>query len=245
MARVHEELRLVLGIERIKLLIGASLGGQQALELSILSPEVVENLALIATNAKHSAYGIAFNESQRLAIFADATYGNDNRGGGYAGLVAARSIAMLSYRSYDGYVTTQTNPGEHTTEEFLASAYQSYQGRKLAERFDAYSYVCLSKAMDAHNVGRSRGSIANALSLVKAKTLVVGITTDHLFPISEQRFLATNIENAEFIEIESKYGHDGFLIEADCLTTVLSDFLSNNLKKHKPTIFKVIDAKAS
>jgi len=245
MARVHDELRLVFGLDRIKLLLGASLGGQQALEFSLLSPNVIENLALIATNAKHSAYGIAFNESQRLAIFADATYGNGKKNGGYAGLVAARSIAMLSYRSYDGYVTTQTNPGEHTTKEFLASTYQGYQGRKLAQRFDAYSYVCLSKAMDSHNVGRSRGSISSALSLVKAKTLVVGISTDHLFPISEQKFLASKIADAEYFEIDSKYGHDGFLIEADQLAAVLADFLRNDLKKHKPTTFKVIDATAS
>lgn len=242
MARVHNELRLVLGLDHIKLLLGASLGGQQALEFSLLSPDVMENLALIATNAKHSAYGIAFNESQRLAIFADATYGNGKRNGGYAGLVAARSIAMLSYRSYEGYVMTQTNPGEHTTDEFLASAYQGYQGRKLAQRFDAYSYVCLSKAMDSHNVGRGRSSIQKALKLVKAKTLVVGITTDHLFPVAEQRFLAEKIESAQYIEIESKYGHDGFLIEADQLTAVLSGFLLNDLKKHKPTTFKVVDA---
>lgn len=238
MARVHDELRLTLGIDQINLLLGASLGGQQAMEWAILNPTAIKHLGLIATNAKHSAYGIAFNESQRLAIYADPTYGDGTKRGGYSGLIAARSIAMLSYRSYQGYADTQTNPDNQTRSEFLASSYQSYQGRKLADRFDAYTYVYLSKAMDAHNVGRNRKSIQTALSTIEAKTIVVGISTDSLFPTVEQKFLANNIRKAEYIEIESKFGHDGFLIETGQLTNLLKDFLFNELKNHKPTTFK-------
>lgn len=238
MARVHDELRKILGVSKVKVLIGASLGGQQALEWAVEQPDVFDRLILIATNARHSAFGIAFNESQRLAILADPTYGNGRLSGGRAGLIAARSIAMLSYRSYQGYAKTQTNPGNHTTDEFLASSYQYYQGQKLANRFDAYTYVTLSKAMDSHNVGRNRASVEDALSKIKAKTLVLGIVSDQLFPIAEQEFLAKQIPGAHFETIESDFGHDGFLIETDQLTRLINDFLFNDFRKFQRTSFK-------
>src|SRR5690606_18531910 len=126
----------------------------------------------------HSAYGIAFNESQRLAIYTDPTFGDGTTYGGRAGLIAARSIAMLSYRSYEGYAVTQTNPGDHVTDQFLAASYQYYQGKKLADRFNAYAYVTLSKAMDSHNVARGRGAVEDVLRGIQARTLVVGIDSD-------------------------------------------------------------------
>jgi len=238
MAVAHDLLREHLGIEKIKVLIGASLGGQQALEWSIAKPELIQQLILIATNARHSSFGIAFNESQRLAIFADQTFGNGNVDGGRHGLITARSIAMLSYRSYEGYAKTQTNPGNHTTEEFLAASYQRYQGEKLAKRFNAYSYVTLSRAMDGHNVGRKRPSVEIALQQIKARTLIIGIESDLLFPVSEQVYLAEWIPEAFFGKIDSDFGHDGFLVENKQLTTLISDFLLNDFKQFRPTIFK-------
>lgn len=237
-AGVNEVVREFLGIERISLLVGASLGGQVALEWSIEQPELFDKLALIATNARHSAYGIAFNESQRLAILADPTFGNGQLDGGRAGLIAARSIAMLSYRTYECYNLTQTNPGDHKTERFLASSYQQYQGQKLADRFDAYSYFRLTEAMDSHNVGRNRISLKSALRRIKSETLVIGIRSDVLFPVEEQQFLAEVIPCANLVEIESVYGHDGFLTETDQLTDIFNDFLSNDLKNFKPTTLK-------
>ena len=238
MARVYDKLREILQIEQISLLIGASIGGQQAMEWSIEFPERIKRLVLIATNARHSAYGIAFNESQRLAILADPTYGNDNIDGGRLGLIAARSIAMLSYRSYDGYVKTQTNPGNHKVDDFLASSYQQYQGVKLANRFNAYSYVALLNAMDSHNVGRNRESIESALNSISARTLVVGIDSDQLFPPSEQEFLSDNINGSIFTTISSDFGHDGFLIETEKLGKILKDFLSGDTSKYVLTNFK-------
>lgn len=238
MARVHDLLRRELKIEKINTLIGASLGGQQALEWSIEQPQLFDNLILIATNARHSAYGIAFNETQRLAIFADQTFGNGNVNGGRYGLITARSIAMLSYRSYDGYAKTQTNPGNHITEEFLAASYQRYQGEKLANRFNAYSYVTLSRAMDAHNIGRKRPSIEIALQQIKARTLLIGIESDLLFPVKEQEYLAEWIPRSYFGKIDSDFGHDGFLVENKQLTDLISDFLYNDFKQNRPTIFK-------
>lgn len=238
LAKVNELLRSILGIESIYALIGASLGGQQALEWSILNPEVFDHLFLIATNARHSAYGVAFNESQRLAIYADGTYGNGDPKGGRNGLIAARSVALLSYRSYAAYVKTQTDESIDQTNDFKASSYQRYQGKKLANRFNAYSYVSLSKTMDSHNVGRGRKSIDAALECITAKTLVIGITSDNLFPTCEQKYLATLIPKAEYIEIESEYGHDGFLIETSKLDRIFTDFLFNGFKNYKPTVFK-------
>lgn len=235
----HEVLRSHLKIEKIKTVIGASLGGQQVLEWNILRPELFENTVLIATNARHSAYGIAFNESQRLAIYTDPTYGDGTLTGGRQGLITARSIAMLSYRSYEGYAATQTNPGNFHTENYLASSYQYYQGQKLANRFNAYSYVILSKAMDSHNVGRNRRSIEDALSRITAKTLVVGIESDLLFPLSEQQYLAKNIKNACFERISSDFGHDGFLIESKQLTDVVNAFFENKSRIFKSTSLKL------
>lgn len=226
-----------LGLNSIKLLIGSSLGGQKALEWSIQQPEEFEALVLIATNAKHSPYGIAFNESQRLALRADDSYGDGNIFGGRKGLIAARSIALLSYRSYEIYDQTQ-NDEVSIGKELKASRYQRYQGEKLAKRFNAYSYECLTRVMDSHDIGRGRQSIISSLRKVKARTLVVGITSDHLFPVQEQKFLAANIIGAEYTEIASDYGHDGFLVETEKLTSILEDFLHNNFKNYKPTVFR-------
>ncbi len=225
MAKAHSFLKDYLEIDSIYTLIGASLGGQQAVEWAILEPQLIENLILIATNARHSAFGIAFNESQRLAIYGDPTYGNGSIDDAKYGLSVARSIAMISYRSYEGYGKTQTNEGNETIDNFRASSYQSYQGKKLADRFNAYSYITLSKAMDSHNVGRGRESIEKALSEIQSNTLVIGIDSDYLFPISEQVFLKENISSAKLGTITSDFGHDGFLVENEQLLKIISEFI--------------------
>ncbi|MDX2361815.1 MAG: homoserine O-acetyltransferase [Crocinitomicaceae bacterium] len=243
MARAHEELRQELGLSNVYTLIGASLGGQQALEWSIAKPEVFQNLILIATNARHSAYGIAFNESQRMAICNDRSYGKGSVDDAKEGLAIARSIAMLSYRSYEGYVATQTDDSNSKKSAFKAGSYQKYQGNKLADRFNAYAYVTLSKAMDSHNVGRNRESISRALNTIKARTIVIGISSDNLFPTAEQKLLATHIPIADYFEIDSQFGHDGFLIETNKLEDILNDFLLEDYIKIRPTVFKTTTTK--
>ena len=213
MSRVLELLRRHLGIEKIHLLIGGSMGGQVGLEWAIEQPELFENLVPIATNARHSAWGIAFNEAQRLAL-----------GSGVAGLVAARAIALLSYRGYAAYNATQTDEDERI-DFFRAASYQQYQGEKLVKRFNSDSYYALSKAMDSHNVGRGRVSIKDALAKIKARTLVVGISSDILFPVQEQQLLAETIQDASLAVIDSEYGHDGFLLEYNKLERLLRKFL--------------------
>lgn len=227
---VRKELQKKLGFEKIWLCIGGSMGGQQAMEWAIREPNLMENLALIATNACHSAWGIAFNTSQRQAIENDPTWQNNDKNAGLGGMKVARSIALLSYRNYEAYNLTQTDIDQRT-QNFSAESYQKYQGEKLAQRFDAFAYYNLSKAMDSHNVGRSRGGIENALSKIKAKTVVVSITNDVLFPSDDQKLLAKYIPNAGYFEIKSPYGHDGFLLEGEKLSNILLDnILHQSLK---------------
>lgn len=228
MANAHELLREKLGIKEIHLLIGSSLGGQQAQEFAVLLKEKLKNLILIATNAFHSPFGIAFNEAQRLALLADPTFEKNIENGGEKGLIAARSIAMLSYRSYDGYQKTQSESDAHKTDDYKAVSYQNYQGKKLANRFNAYSYWYLSKAMDSHHLGRNRISAEKTLQSFTAKTLVIGISSDYLFPVQEQKFLAEHIPNAKFDCIDSIFGHDGFLVETELLEQKIDEFLRVN-----------------
>lgn len=235
MVKAHELLRSYLGVDKIDVLIGASLGGQQALEWSISNPEVVKDLILIATNAEHSPLGRAFNESQRLALQADPTFGQKE--GGQAGLKAARAIAMLSYRSYEDFQIKQSDD-QDSADDFRAASYVRYQGEKFLSRFKAGAYYTLSKAMDSQNVGRGRGGVEKALSQVKARTLVVGVDSDTLFPLSEQEFLAQHIEGADLGVIHSPYGHDAFLIEYKQLEELIKEFIHNDFKGFKPTVLK-------
>lgn len=228
--KAHQVLADSLGIDNIHILIGGSLGGQQALEWSIDQPERIKNLILIATNAKHSPWGIAFNESQRMAITSDRTFYANTPKGGAKGLKAARSFALLSYRNYKTYSLTQQEENTDVTDNFKASSYQNYQGEKLVNRFNAYSYWYLTKVMDSHDAGRGRKGVEKALSTIKAKTLVVGIRSDVLFPVEEQQYLFQHIPKAAFAELDSFYGHDGFLIETEALTNIVTSFFKTDVK---------------
>lgn len=230
MVKAHQLLAKHLGINSIHVLLGGSLGGQQAMEWAIIEPDLVKNLILMATNARHSPWGIAFNESQRLAISADRTFYAGAPDGGKKGLKAARSIALLSYRGYKTYSISQQEETDSITDGFRASSYQNYQGDKLVNRFNAYSYWYLTKTMDSHNVGRNRNGIEKALSLIKARTLVIGIKSDLLFPIEEQQYLFRHISKSAFSEFDSYYGHDGFLIETEALTNIITSFFKTDVK---------------
>jgi homoserine O-acetyltransferase len=230
MVKAHQILAKHLGIGNIGILIGGSLGGQQAVEWAITDADRIKSLILIASNAKHSPWGIAFNESQRLAISADSTFYSNSPSGGQKGLKAARSIALLSYRNYKTYAVTQQEEEDHITGDYKAATYQNYQGQKLVNRYNAYSYWYLSKSMDSHNVGRNRHGVEKALSLIKARTLVIGIKSDVLFPVEEQQYLFRHIPKSAFAELDSFYGHDGFLIETEVLTEIITSFFKTGVK---------------
>ena len=226
LVNAHISLRKHLNIQDIHCLVGASLGGHQALEWAIMESKRVRRLILIATNASFSPWGIAFNESQRMAIELDPTYYKKEIEGGKKGMETARSIALLSYRCYFSYQKTQTEETNDKVKDFKASSYQKHQGYKLGKRFSAHVYHLLSRTMDSHNVGRNRKSIEYALSLISAKTIIIGIKSDLLFPIDEQKFIAKHIRNCQFFEISSLFGHDGFLIEKEMIGEITIKFLN-------------------
>lgn len=222
-----EELRKHLGIEKVHTLIGGSMGGMNCLEWAIIQPDIFENLILLATCAKCSPWAIALNATQRMAIEADPSFKDPSEDAGKKGLRAARAIALLSYRNYDAYWNTQSETDIEKIDHYRAESYQEYQGDKLIKRFNTQSYYFITKAMDSHHVGRGRESLENALSQIKANTLSVGISSDLLFPPTEQRFIAEHINGAIYEEIDSFYGHDGFLIETKEMTLIIKEFYQN------------------
>lgn len=220
-------LRDHLGIDRILMGIGGSLGGQQLLEWAVMAPDRFQKIVPLATNARHSPWGIAFNESQRMAIQADQTWTRKDPTAGLDGLRAARSVALLSYRGYDAYQLTQLDNSSEMLEGYRATTYQQYQGQKLVNRFDAFAYWTLSKAMDSQNLGRGRSSLEDALAGISAETLVIAVDTDILFPPSEQQFIADHVPGAQLHVIPSNFGHDGFLIESEAIHKILEPFLND------------------
>jgi homoserine O-acetyltransferase len=159
-----------------------------------------------------------------MAIKADPTWKDNSVDAGKTGMAAARAMALLSYRTYDTYKQTQSEDNCEKTEGFKAISYQQYQGEKLKKRFNCHTYLSLTQAMDCHNVGRGRGGIESALSKIKAKTLLIGIGNDVLFPPSEQIFIQERIVGATYKELDSLYGHDGFLIETKIISSTIRAF---------------------
>ena len=225
MVRAHILLADHLGVEKIHAMIGSSVGGFQAVEWAVMQPQRIERLALIATAAKASPWTIAIDETQRMAIEADATFGEKRADAGMKGMAAARAIGLLTYRGSAGYNLTQQD-----VEEFpmihRASTYQQYQGEKLCRRYNAYSYYVILNAFDTHDVGRGRGGLKAALAQITAPTMVVGITSDMIFTPQEMRELQGVIPVSEYREIESEFGHDGFLVEHGQLNDIIQPFIN-------------------
>ena len=226
MARAHSLLADHLGLRRIHALVGSSVGGFQAVEWIAAEPRRFGRLVLIATDVKASPWSIAIDETQRMAIKADATWGEPTAEAGAAGLAAARAIGLLSYRGGEGYNLTQQDPESDTLpDDHRACTYQRHQGDKLVKRFNAYSYMTILDAFDTHDVGRGRGGVDAALRRICCPTMVVGLTTDIIFTPAEQREIARRIPGAVYREISSPLGHDGFLVEHGQLNAILNDFL--------------------
>lgn len=215
-----------LRIPKIDFLLGASIGGFQAVEWAIMEPEIIRKAVFMACSPRVTPWITAWEESQRMALEADASFrACGSLSGGRAGLECARSIGMISYRSYEGYNLTQSEADDDTLFAGRSASYQRYQGKKLADRFDAYSYYYLSLAVDSHNVGRGRGGVAKALSGIKADTTVIGIDSDRILPVNEQHILADNIPGARYFELTSAFGHDGFLLESEQITAIIAPIL--------------------
>lgn len=226
MVKAQILLRKHLGIEKIQLLMGGSMGGYQALEWAVMEKERIERLFLTATSPTESAWGIAIHTAQRLAIEADSSWRSASPTAGSAGLKAARAIGILTYRNYGIMVQTQTDPNPEKLDHYKASSYINYQGDKLVSRFNAYCYWLLTKAMDSHQLARGRGKTLEAvLRSITQKTLVIGIGSDILCPLEEQRFIVKHLPDAQLVEIDSAYGHDGFMVEGAIIAKHLGEWM--------------------
>ena len=221
--RLFTLVREHLGIEQVDLLIGSSIGGFHALEWAIMEGERICKAAFIATAPRVSPWLSAWMEVQRMALEADPTFhACESLDGGRKGLEAARAISLISYRSFDGYNLTQYETDDDCLFATRAASYERYQGEKLVKRgFDAYSYYYLLHCVDSQNVGRHRGGVASALAQIQAKSIVISITSDGLFPPCESSEWAKHIPGAKYYEIESRFGHDGFLLETEQITQIL------------------------
>lgn len=230
MVEVHRRLASHLEIEKIHELIGVSLGGFQAIEWAVTDPEIAENVMFCATDASCSPWLAAFNQTMYMAIRSDATYGEPRVDAAPKGLSTARAIALISYRGPFAYNMSQKDSEEKPDPFFhRVQTYQEYQGKKLCDRFDVYSYVRICESGDSHDVGRGRNGIANALSRISSNTLVVGITSDILFPPSTQKDLADHIPGSVYEEMSSDFGHDGFLIEHRQLNEIMKRWRKNRV----------------
>jgi homoserine O-acetyltransferase len=239
MVRIQKELLDWLGVNKIQLVVGGSMGGMQVLEWMVSYPEMVERAAPIATGASHTAWGIGLNEVARQAIFTDPAYRNGDYyayGQPARGLALARMIGMISYRSAESFALRfqrsriyEDGKGSYFDLKniFQVESYLHYQGVKLVERFDANTYIYITRAMDLHDVARGRGKLEDVLGSVKSKVLCIGISSDVLYPAAEQRGLAELIPNSQYAEIQSIHGHDAFLIEFEQMNSILKSFLGN------------------
>jgi homoserine O-acetyltransferase len=216
-----------LGIDRWAAVIGGSMGGMQALEWAITYPDRLDRVAVLAAPAISNADQIALNSVQLEAIRMDPTFAEgdyyDADEGPYQGLALARRMALLNYRSptelndrfersWQSGVSPLGGGGRYAVESYL-----DYHGNKFTRRFDANSYLTLVSAMSSHDIGRGRGGTVEALRRATARALVLGIDSDRLFPVPDQRHIAAhlpgNIDGTEPHVISSPFGHDGFLIE--------------------------------
>jgi len=228
MVQAHILLRKHLGIDKIDLLLGGSMGGYQALEWSIIEPNIIQKMFLISTSPSESAWGVAVHTAQRLAIEADCTWKEATPNAGAKGLKAARAIGMLTYRNYAIFQEKQTDEDPEKIDNFKASSYINYQGDKLVKRFNAYSYWLLTKSMDSHHLARKRGGdLMTTLASIKIPTLIIGINSDILCPLDEQRFMENHMPDATLVAIDSLYGHDGFIIETVQITNILKHWLAS------------------
>ena len=231
-----------LGIEKLLGLVGGSIGGMQAIEWAVTYPEMVRSVIPIASTCKRSALSIGLSEAQRQAIMADPNWNGGNyydRESPDKGLALARIIGHITYLSED---SMQRKFGRRLQEnaafkfdfspDFQIESYLHYQGKKFVERFDANSYLYITKASDYYDLGEQKGagSLVKAFSRTAAKFLVISFSSDWLYPTAQSREMVKAMKKAgldvSFCEIEVDFGHDSFLLAHEQLTRLISGFIN-------------------
>jgi homoserine O-acetyltransferase len=228
MVRLQRELLSSLGVRRLRLVIGGSLGGMQALEWAATLPQLVDAAVVIAAPGRHPAWATGLSAAQRAAIVGDPRY----RSGRYpagdgprAGLAAARMIAMCTYRSPRSF-GERFGRAVGPDGRFEVERYLAHHGERLAARFDANTYLTLLAAMDSHDVARGRGDYDDVLRTLLVPTLLVAIDSDVLYPPSELEELAELLPDVTLATLSSPHGHDAFLIAGGEVDALVREFLA-------------------
>jgi len=226
---VHSQKKLLdhLGVQQLQTILGPSLGGMLALEWPLLYPNFVQTTVSLGSTARHTGWHIGLSAAQREAIIADPAWkdGRYGRQQPEQGLGLARKIAMLSYRSA---VSFKDRFGRHLQAEqddyYAVESYLDYQGKKLVDRFDANCYLALTEIMDTHDIGRGRGGHINAIQHITLPALIISINSDVLYPVHEQQELVEHLPHADYFVIDSRQGHDAFLIDFDQIVAGITPF---------------------
>ena len=247
MVRAQRKLMEHLGIKKWLSIAGGSMGGMQAIQWAVDYPELMESVMPIATTAQISAQSIAFNWVGRQAIMSDPTWRNGSYGEEQPekGLSIARMLAHITYLSEESmsmkFGRMLQDSADYSfafNKDFRVESYLQYQGQRFVERFDANSYLFITRAIDYFDVSnRSGGDMAKAFSAVKCPFLVVSFTSDWLFPPSQAKTIAKalldNKIDVTFCNLKSCYGHDAFLLEVDSLGPLVANFLANRYSEVK------------
>lgn len=229
------------GINKLKAIVGGSIGGMQVLEWSVLYPTMMDIIIPIATTTRLTPQAIAFNKIGRHAIMIDPSWNNGHyydKGHKIQGLGLARMVAHITYLSEEGMqkkfgrdrVSRKRNNIFTLDDKFQVENYLDYQSEKFMARFDANSYIYLSKAMDLYDLSRGYKNLDTAIKRVQAKTLYIYFTSDWLFPeYQSQELIDAFQQNNKLIfsyKVESKAGHDAFLIDYDKVRPILDSFIN-------------------
>ena len=243
MVSVHSELVRHLGITQLLTVIGGSLGGMQVLDWAVRFPDQLHTAIVLASAANLSAQGIAFNAVGRRAIITDPNFLDGNyyeSDGPRFGLALARMLAHITYLSEDSIEMKFGRRLQHSDRfaydllqdtEFQIESYLHYQGKRFVERFDANSYLYLTRAMDYFDLSEGHGSLDEALKHTLARFLIVSYNTDWLFPTNQSKAIVRSLikqrKEVSYIELDSPYGHDSFLIELEQLAALVAPFLEH------------------
>jgi homoserine O-acetyltransferase len=236
MVRLQKKLIDHLGIERLLAVAGGSMGGMQALEWAVSFPDRVLATLPIATTARHSAQQIAFNEVGRQAIMADP----DWQGGNYydrrppaRGLAVARMVGHITYMS-DESMREKFGRRLRSSDEFEVESYLKYRGYKFVDRFDANSYIYITRAMDSYDLTQ-HGSLPSLFENIATRFLVISFTSDWLYPSYQSLEIVSALRSRNcdvaYVNLSARYGHDSFLVEVKEQTELVRGFLASTLRE--------------